>query len=111
MTDASESEDSVWDGEVQEYKMPKTSFTKRSSSGCKTPLHQSTSGWEDDVQEYTRVKTNSSIVLTKMTRDETSGWEDDVQEYGQSLSPLPNVPGQGEFHISPISETALLGND
>jgi len=111
MTDASESEDSVWDGEVQEYKMSKASSTKRSSSGFKTPQHQSTSGWEDDVQEYTRVKTSSSIVLTKMTRDETSGWEDDVQEYGQSVSPLPNVPGQGEFLISPISETALLGND
>jgi len=110
MTDASESEDSVWDGEVQEYKMSKGSSTKRSSSGLKTPLRQSTSGWEDDVQEYTRVKTNSSIVITKMTRDETSGWEDDVQEYGKSLSPLPNVPGQGEFLISPISETARLGN-
>jgi len=142
MTDASESDSSVWDGDVQEYTAKrssrkrsssgiktlhqstsgweddvqeyttKRSSRKRSSSGIKTPPHQSTSGWEDDVQEWTRVKTSSSIGLTLRTREETtSGWEDDVQEYGQSVSPLPKIPGQGEFLISPISETAMLGND
>jgi len=101
MAASSESDDSLWDGEVQEFKVATALKLNR----------EETSNSEEDVQEYMPAKPPPPILLPKMNREETSGWEDDVQEYGESVSPLPNVPGQEKPTISPqLNQTTQLAD-